>query len=184
MPKVTEAHREERRRQILDGARAAFAQHGYEGATVARLEQAIGLSRGAIFSYYPTKWDVFYALATDDMRQAGTRWLEEGVEGIVRYIGTQDTDWLAVYLEIGRMLRTDPAAREAWAVRDPGLQDRVRASIEEGQADGTYRADVPVESIGAFVGLLLDGLALHRAAGYDVDVESMLVLLRSALAPK
>ena len=184
MPKVSEAHREERRRQILDGARAAFAQHGYEGATVARLEQATGLSRGAIFSYYPTKWDVFYALATADMQQAGTRWLDEGVEGIVRHIGTQDTDWLAVYLEIGRMLRTDPAVRAAWEVRDPGMNERVRESIAAGQEDGTYRGDVPVESIGAFVGLVLDGLALHRAAGYDVDVEAMLVLLRSALEPK
>src|SRR4051794_24332432 len=184
MPKVSEAHREERRRQILDGARAAFAEYGYEGATVARLEEAIGLSRGAIFSYYPTKWDVFYALATADMQQAGTRWVAEGVEGIVRYIGTQDTDWLAVYLEIGRMLRTDAAVRAAWEVRDPGMQERVGASIAAGQADGTYRADVPVESIGAFVGLLVDGLALHRAAGYEVDVESLLVLLRSALAPK
>ena len=184
MPKVSEAHREERRRQILDGARAAFARHGYEGATVPRLEEAIGLSRGAIFSYFPTKWDLFYALATLDMQEAGGRWVEEGVEGIVRHIGTQDTDWLAVYLEIGRMLRTDPDVRAAWEVRDPGLVEQVRASIAAGQADGTYRDDVDVEAIGSFVGLLSDGLALHRAAGYEVDVESLLVLLRSALAPK
>ena len=50
-------------RQILDGARRAFAEHGYEGATVAGLEREIGLSRGAIFSYFPTKLDLFVALA-------------------------------------------------------------------------------------------------------------------------
>ena len=65
MPKVTEAHRESRRRQILDGARTAFARHGYEGTTVPRLEAEIGLSRGAIFSYYPSKLDLFVALAEE-----------------------------------------------------------------------------------------------------------------------
>ena len=184
MPKVSEAHKEERRRQILDGARTAFAQHGYDGATVRRLEEATGLSRGAIFSYYPTKWDLFFALATADLQETGTRWLDGGVEAVVRHIGTQDTDWLAVYLEIGRMLRTDPQLRASWQQRDPELDDRLRDSVLAGQADGTYRSDVPVASIGAFVGLVLDGLALHRAAGYEVDVEATLVLLRSALAPK
>ena len=38
MPKVSEAHLDARRAEILEGARRAFARHGYEGATVARLE--------------------------------------------------------------------------------------------------------------------------------------------------
>jgi AcrR family transcriptional regulator len=49
MPKISEERRAERREQILAGARRCFAEHGYEGATVARLEEAIGL-RGAIFN--------------------------------------------------------------------------------------------------------------------------------------
>ena len=48
MPKVTQEHLDARRAEILDGARRAFAEHGYEGATVARLEEATGLSRGAL----------------------------------------------------------------------------------------------------------------------------------------
>ena len=42
MPKVSEDHLAARRAQILDGARRCFAEHGYEGATVRRLEEAIG----------------------------------------------------------------------------------------------------------------------------------------------
>ena len=55
MPKISEERKAERRQQILDGARRSFAEHGYEGATVARLEAAIGLSRGAIFNYFASK---------------------------------------------------------------------------------------------------------------------------------
>ena len=66
MPKRSEEHLQARRDQILAGARRTFAQHGYEGATVARLEEEIGLSRGAIFNYYPSKLELFVALATED----------------------------------------------------------------------------------------------------------------------
>jgi TetR/AcrR family transcriptional regulator, transcriptional repressor of aconitase len=40
------------RRQILDGARRCFVEYGYDRATVRRLEQTIGLSRGAIFHHF------------------------------------------------------------------------------------------------------------------------------------
>ena len=43
MPKVSPDHLRARRQQILDGARACFARHGYEGATVRVLEEEGGL---------------------------------------------------------------------------------------------------------------------------------------------
>src|SRR6476469_4332311 len=119
MPKVTEAHREQRRSQILDGARRAFAAHGYQGATVAELEKEIGLSRGAIFSYFPSKWELFYALASADQERIGLLWLAEGFESVVRATGAESPEWVGVYFEIMRRLRTDHTARESWAQRNP-----------------------------------------------------------------
>src|SRR5207247_7852220 len=108
MPKVSEAHRAERRRQILDGARRVFARHGYEGATVARLEEEIGLSRGAIFNYFGNKWGIFFALAQEDQQRAGELWLDEGFTAVVQWVLEQSPEWIGVYLEIHRMLRTNP----------------------------------------------------------------------------
>src|SRR5215204_1431240 len=62
MPKVSEAHKEQRRAQILEAAQRAFARHGYEGTTVAVLEEVTGLSRGAIFNYFPNKQATFQEL--------------------------------------------------------------------------------------------------------------------------
>ena len=62
MPKISDERRAERLEQILEGARRCFAENGYEGATVAKLEHTIGLSRGAIFNYYPSKEDLFLDL--------------------------------------------------------------------------------------------------------------------------
>ena len=80
MPKISEERRTERREQILEGARRCFAENGYEGATVARLEQATGLSRGAIFNYFPSKADLFFELAYRDNRRLIQLWIEKGWE--------------------------------------------------------------------------------------------------------
>jgi TetR/AcrR family transcriptional regulator, transcriptional repressor of aconitase len=184
MPKVSDAHREERRHQILDGARRAFARHGYEGATVSRLEQETGLSRGAIFSYFPNKWELFFALASEDQRDIGALWLEQGFEGVVRRIGNEDPEWVGVYLEVARLLRTSPERREQWMARNPDLQAGLVEQLTKRRAEGLDRDDIDIEAVGNFLGVVLDGLAVHLGAGYPVDVEGTLALVRSALQPK
>jgi ubiquinone biosynthesis protein COQ9 len=54
VPKVSDEHLEARREEILEGALRAFARYGYEGATVVRLEEEIGLSRGRSSITSPT----------------------------------------------------------------------------------------------------------------------------------
>jgi AcrR family transcriptional regulator len=63
---VSQDQLDARRREILSGARTCFARYGYEGATVRRLEEEIGLSRGAIFHHFRDKESLFLAVAEDD----------------------------------------------------------------------------------------------------------------------
>lgn len=185
MPKVSDSHRSERRRQILAGARRAFARHGYEGATVARLEEEIGLSRGAIFNYFPDKWSIFYALAEEDYDRIGRLWLEEGYGSVLRAMSGEDPDWLAVYLELIRKLATQPELRAQWSRRSPELNEQMRLRVDEMQRSRELRDDVDPSEIGRFLGLLLDGLAVQVSAGYPVvDVEPILKLVSAAIAPQ
>ena len=184
MPKRSEAHLQARREQILAGARRAFSKHGYEGATVAKLEEEIGLSRGAIFNYYSSKLDLFFALATEDEARVYETWLDGGFEAVLREIAEENPDWLGVYLENGRRLRTDAAFRNRWASRNPEIEERVHEWLVRLQAEGEIRNDVPFEAIGKFFGLVVDGVALHTSMGFPVDVEPVLTLVRDAIAPR
>ena len=86
MPRVSQDHLEARRRQILDGSRTCFARYGYEGATVRRLEEATGLSRGAIFHHFRDKETLFLALAQDDATRMANTVAEQGlVEGTGKF---------------------------------------------------------------------------------------------------
>jgi TetR/AcrR family transcriptional regulator, transcriptional repressor of aconitase len=184
VPKVSEEHRAARRAQILDGARRAFSTHGYDGATVARLEEETGLSRGAIFNYFSGKTDLFVALARDVNERYVDLLIDKGVEGAFRAMAEESPEWLSVQLEIHGRLRHDP---EFVRRMEEGLDDRrerVREWLEARQADGTLRGDVDVVHLGRFMTMLLNGLALRIAGGDPTDVEPIVSLLNDALAPR
>ena len=184
MPKRSAEHLQARRDQILAGARRAFSRHGYEGATVARLEEEIGLSRGAIFNYYPNKLELFVALSTEDEARILRAALEHGFEAAFRYIAEENPDWLGVYLENARLLRTDAAFRERWKSRNPELEQLAEEYLTRQQADGEIRDDLPAETIGRFLGLVADGIAVQTSSGFPVDIEPVLGLVRDAITPR
>jgi AcrR family transcriptional regulator len=182
VPKVSQEHLDARRRQILDGARAAFAKHGYDGATVAKLEAEIGLSRGAIFNYFQDKLDIFHALANEDSR----RWLsdfdQEGVDGLLRRLAAEDSGWIGVYIEVIRRATTEPELRARLESDEPEpAQKSAGVKIGELQTAGVLRNDVERKSIVAFVNTLALGLLLGKAQEQEVDVDELLKLMHEGI---
>ncbi len=176
MPKVSEEHKERRREQILDGARRCFAQYGYENATVARLEEETGLSRGAIFNYFPNKAALFVALAVETSRRVTDIWLNEGFRAVLDAIVAEDPDWLAVQFEATRRIRTDPVFRELIEERE--RDSEANRSERLARLRGQVRDDVPVETAAIFLAFVANALALRQALGEpapDLDVIAKLV---------
>jgi AcrR family transcriptional regulator len=182
MPKISEERKTERREQILAGARGCFAEHGYEGATVARLEAATGLSRGAIFNYFASKEELFLELAAEDSQRLSDLWVSEGLPSVVQEIFEADPAWLGVYLELIRRVRTDPDFCRRMEERQREFAPANRARVEEAQRTGELRADLQPKEIGAFVNLVLNGLALARASGDEMPrADLVLQLLEDAV---
>lgn len=179
MPKLSEQARRERIERILDGARRCFARHGYEGATVSRLEEEIGLSRGAIFNWFSSKEELFVALASRDNERLLRLFADEGFEPLVRAMTEEDADWLAVYLEFGRRFRSDPEFRRRWQEeRSPAdVRRRVDERIEAEQRAGRLRSDLTISEIGRFLGLVLDGIVTQRGLGFEAPDPDLVVRL-------
>jgi AcrR family transcriptional regulator len=55
MPKVTEEHRQARRRQIAQAALRCFARNGFQQTSMADIIAESGLSAGAIYGHYKSK---------------------------------------------------------------------------------------------------------------------------------
>jgi len=182
VPKLSDAEKEVRRRRVLDGARRCFARYSYDGATVVRLEREIGLSRGAIFNWFPSKQELFLALAAEDNARVLDLFAEGGFDALLESLTEHESDWLAVYLEFGRRLKEDAALRERWlAIAPPEARARGRGWVEAAQAAGEIRADISAEQVLQFLGVVVDGIVTQRALGFDPPpAELLLRLVRDA----
>jgi AcrR family transcriptional regulator len=183
MPKVSTEHKQRRRDEILEGAQRAFARHGYEGATVARLEEETELSRGAIFSYFENKDALFVAVVAESSDRLVGIWLERGFRALLDAIATEDPDWLSVQLEAARRIRTDDRFREQIAK----LERDVSAQREDRYARlrGSVRRDVPIEAVAQFLSLLANGLAFARVTGDELpDLDLLNELVETGAAPR
>lgn len=184
MPKVSEEHLEARREQILEGARKAFARHGYEGATVAKLEEEIGLSRGAIFNYYPDKWSLFLELAVRDQHELLTLLMEQGLDATIRHLAQESPDWMAVYFEVLRLLRQDPERMKDFQKRGgEGREQEIEAWLDRQLATGGFRNDLQREDITLFVNVVANGVALARSLDLPIDADGLITLVRSGIDP-
>lgn len=195
MPRVSTDQLAARRQHILDGARRCFAAYGYEGATVRRLEQSTGLSRGAIFHYFRDKDALFLALAEQDAARMADVVAAQGLVQVMRDLldtarkesgdgggavgpdradgdprpSTAESSWLGTRLEVSRRLRTDPDFRERWQAHSAELTVATRDRLERQAANGTLRDDVPVAVLTQYLELVLEGLVSHLAMGLPAD---------------
>jgi TetR/AcrR family transcriptional repressor of mexJK operon len=55
----------ERRQAILDGAGRIFARDGYEGASMAQIAREVGVSKGTLYNYFPSKAALFSSFVAD-----------------------------------------------------------------------------------------------------------------------
>ena len=169
MPKVSPDHLAARRRQILDGARRCFAEYGYDKATVRRLEQAIGMSRGAIFHHFRDKDTLFFELAREDAERMAAVASREGLIQVMRDMlaAPDQFDWLATRLEIARKLRNDPVFSRGWTERSAELAAATTDRLRRQTRAGRVRDDIPGDVLQCYLELVLDGLVARLASGED-----------------
>jgi AcrR family transcriptional regulator len=70
---LQEDYREAVQQAILGAALELFVENGYEQVSIRNIAAKVGYSPGAIYSYFRSKDDIFFALA-----EKGLRWLTEG----------------------------------------------------------------------------------------------------------
>lgn len=159
--------RSEVRARILAAATATFASHGFAGTSIDAIAEAAGFTKGAVYSNFGSKDDLFFALM-DQQIDLRTRLVTEvvrdlphGDEQALAAVGerlteaiTQNREWQLLFLDYW-----------ARAVRDPAVLARfiehrraVRAAIAETVEHVTRSLDISMLLPADLVGLLLLGL--------------------------
>lgn len=133
MPRVTDQHREDRRRQILDAAWTCFARNGFHKTSMPDVFAESGLSSGAVYSYFPSKEALITAIAevsTEQLVLALGRWIEdEDLPPFAEFLPRLLEDLTA----LGSGTTPAPMALQVWSemMRDPQLAVSVGSMLGE-----------------------------------------------------
>jgi AcrR family transcriptional regulator len=71
MPKISEAHREMRRAQILDAAWRCFYREGVQATTMEQIIREADMSASAMYRYFSGKDDIIFSAITSSLTAVG-----------------------------------------------------------------------------------------------------------------
>jgi AcrR family transcriptional regulator len=184
-PKVSDEHKEQRRRQILEAAERVFIRKGYEPATLKDIVEEADMSRGWIYLYFQTKEEIFEALlrkldednASELSGQlSGASTLTEALEASLEQ---HKQDLLqgkpAVAPAIYEFLVTgwrNEERRSLFARRYDESIARLSELLASGTASGEFRPQLPLELIAKLISSHLDGIMMHALAVGPERVDS------------
>ncbi|MHB8164419.1 MAG: TetR/AcrR family transcriptional regulator [Methanoregula sp.] len=80
MPRIIQEYREEVKRKIVDAAFTLFIKKGYHGTTMGEIAGSLGVTKPALYQYFPGKEDLFAAVA-EQARQELKGTLEQSYKG-------------------------------------------------------------------------------------------------------
>lgn len=200
MPKVSLLHEQQRRRQILDAAMTLFARAGYHATSMDDVVRESGLSVGAIYSYYPSKEDLFLAICDTRtehtlahlnqlFRQPGP--MVDKARAAVDYFFSTLTDELTPLVRVSVEFMAEAAKSERCKERQAHRCESIRQFfiwiLSDAQARGDVRADVNVAVAAELMMALNEGIVALSAAGLrqgqlDALKEGYMSLLNDGLA--
>jgi AcrR family transcriptional regulator len=190
---------------ILDAALREFAAHGFADASLNRIIEAAGISKGSMYYYFDGKEDLYAHVIRDQLERLVER------EGPFPAPSASDPDefWDLLAEQYLRLMRALMASPEAAALlrgwlgggATPSLSGVQREAEQEvmpwvmqtlaaGQQIGAIRTDLPAELLIAVVmgmGQAVDIWLINSTVTGEVDLEAavhtLLGMMRRALAP-
>jgi AcrR family transcriptional regulator len=200
VPKISPAHEQQRRAQILAAAMACFARQGYHATSMDDVVRECGLSVGAIYSYFGSKEDLFLALSDDRAEQTLAYLNElfrrpgpmadksrEAVDYFFRQLSDDLIPLARVNVEFLREAAQSERLKERQQRRCATIRQFLCWLLTEAQQRGEVRADVDVPAAAELMLALNEGILLLAVAGLrEIDLATLkpayISLLNSGLA--
>jgi AcrR family transcriptional regulator len=197
MPRVSQAHLDARRRQILDAARRCFVRNGFHATSMQDVLAEANLSAGAVYRYFRGKDEIIAAIAGEAVAEVAgaldSAFDAEDPPPLDEVLG-------AAFLAIERVDAEQGFARlalQVWgeAVRSPALAEMIRGEVRQirdalarlvrvYQDRGLMGADAPAEQVAQVLVGLLPGFVFQHALLGDADPAALRAGLRTLLTTR
>jgi AcrR family transcriptional regulator len=201
MPRQPRPRREATRRRLLDAAVRVFAERGFDAASLDQVAARAGFTKGAVYSNFTSKDELFFALMDDQIRRrvdAVRALVPQGsaadpVDSLHR-IGhllteafTDQRDWQLLFLDFWRRAVCDSSVRPQFLQHRRALRTAISQAIREVLPAGAAFGDHNGNDLVTVVLALSNGLAIERLTDPDVvnnDLFGRILAALQAQAPR
>ena len=174
------------RAQLIDAAATVFARRGFAGASLDEVAEEAGLTKGAVYSNFDSKEELFQAVIDDRLNEP----MRHRAEGIVSSTGTteehamagarlfvdvveQEREVFLLALEFHIHVARHPELAPAYAARSREELGRIADLIRQ-HTEGGGSLPLPVEHMAIAVEALSQGIALQKLADPDSVPDDLL----------
>jgi AcrR family transcriptional regulator len=196
MPKVTEQHKDDRRRQIATAALRVFGRKGFQLASMADIIAESGLSAGAIYGHYKNK-DELVHVAIGDLLSLRIADALDGSDGTTAHapgdlvrIFTKSIEWETgdpgILLQVWAQAALEPAMQSVTTMVGEQLRTILENYLSHWYRSSLgFRAPAAEDAARAFAPLyvgIVQGYVVQRAIFSDFDADAYLAAA-SAIRP-
>ncbi len=186
-PLTPDRRRRLTRDHLLDAAAQVFAERGFHGASLDEVAAAAGFTKGAVYSNFKNKEDLFLALLerywareSEALHEALASEVppESRLYDFVALIRDELTqapgNWPGLYLEFCVYAMRNPAARERLVQLNDAIVDSVADIIESERKRWGIETDEPAKHVAMIIESFFRGVGILRALDPDAVDEHFL----------
>lgn len=199
MPRMTqEQRRATTRRKLVEAAGQAFAEKGFNGASIEQISDDAGLSRGAFYAHFTDKSELFLAVlddmidrleqfAADPPDRPGPHALLDALERRPPWTLPKQVGWLQLYSEFRSHALRDGPTRHRLAAHYRRLRTVVAEVTEAQFAALDVTLPMKASDLASIIVALDEGLAIQRgvdarAVRPDLLIDALRTLAEAAAA--
>jgi AcrR family transcriptional regulator len=186
-PLTAERRRQQTREYLLHAAAQVFAERGFHEATIDEVASAAGFTKGAVYSNFKNKEDLFLALL-EDAYAKDTAAIKEtlGASDVppearlgdfVQMMRSEMEDVPnlgALYLEFHLYALRNPSARERMNELERADVHAIAEIIESERTQREIEIDEPVERTARIIVALFRGISMMRTSDPEMAGEELL----------
>ncbi len=188
--KVTEAHIQARREQILKAALNCFMINGFQRTTMHDICREAQLSPGAVYGYFKGKEDIVEALAalsTDRNRvlfapieqanELTPQVIAAGLEKFVRLLESADAGAIRIDIELMAEALHVPRLMQLATRSYNGMIEALARVIQKGQATGHVKPTLVPDTTARLVFSTIQGLTVQKLLAPSLDLPAYAAML-------
>jgi AcrR family transcriptional regulator len=198
MPRITDEHREARRAQILEAARACLYEHGLEAVSMEMIIARSGLSTGAVYGYFKGKDEIINAAVTEGTAELAALLvplltapealpLPELMGRVLEVIADfgqrkPGLDLLVVAVHGWSHSQSDPDLKAVARANNRALRDLFAQAVRRWQAAGTLAPDADADAMAELLASVALGFVAQRVLAGDASVSAHAAALTAITA--